>query len=141
MILTITKEDVITKHWSEGDTRKKSPLSEVSRAMARRLERTKFGQKALAQPGGIGLLKQKPTPRVYAGLALVALSFLTGLPALVFLSYLSIKMSKSFIIAVGGPVVVVLAHVMFGVGVYLAGRNYATETLLWATKRFLEKYV
>ncbi len=109
--------------------------------MARRLERTKFGQRALAQPDGIGLLKQKLTPRVYVGLALVALSFLPGLPALAFLSYLSIKMSKPFIIAVVGPVVVVLAHVMFGVGVYLAGRNYAKEVLLWATKRFLEKYV
>jgi len=108
--------------------------------MARRLERTKFGQKALAQPDGIGLLKQKPTPRVYTGLALVALSFLTGLPALAFLSYLSIKTGKPFLIAVGGPVVVVSAHVMFGGGVYLAGRNYVTEVLLWATKRFLEKY-
>jgi len=108
--------------------------------MARRLERTKFGQKALAQSGEIGLLKQKLTPRVYAGLALVVLSFLPGLPGLAFLSYLSIKLSKPFIIAVGGPVVVVLAHVMFGVGVYLAGRNYATEALLWVTKRFLKKY-
>ena len=111
------------------------------RSIARKLDRTKFGQKALAQTEGLGFLKQKPTPRVYAGLTLVALSYLTGLPALAFLSYLSIKMSKSFIIAFGGPVVVVLAHVMFGVGVYLAGRNYATETLLWAIKRFLEKYV
>jgi hypothetical protein len=31
-------------------------------------------------------------------------------------------------------------HIMFGVGVYLAGRNYAMEALLWATRRFLEKY-
>jgi hypothetical protein len=29
---------------------------------------------------------------------------------------------------------------MFGVGVYLAGNNYALEMLHWATKRFLHKY-
>ncbi len=113
------------------------PLS----SMARRLARTKFGQKALSQPDGPGILKQKPSTRVYAGLALMALSYLTGLPALAFLSYLSVKMSKPIIIAVGGPVVFGLVHIMFAAGVYLAGKNYAMEVLLWATKRFLEKYV
>jgi hypothetical protein len=114
---------------------KVAPLS----SMARRLARTKFGRKALTQPDGLGILKQKPTTRVYGGLALMALSF-SSLPALAFLSYLSVKMSKPMIIAVGGPVVFILVHIMFGVGVYLAGQNYAMEALLWATKRFLEKY-
>jgi hypothetical protein len=116
---------------------KVAPLS----SMARRLARTKFGQKALAQSDGLSILKQKPTTRVYGGLALMALSYLTGLLALAFLSYLSVKISKPMIIAVGGPVVFGLVHIMFGVGVYLAGQNYAMEALLWATKRFLEKYV
>ena len=87
-----------------------------------------------------GILKQKPTIRVYGGLALMALSYLIGLPALAFVSYLSVKMSKVMIIAVGGPVVFGLVHIMFGVGVYLAGQNYAVELLQWATKRFLQKY-
>jgi hypothetical protein len=115
---------------------KVAPLS----SMARRLARTKFGQKALTQPDELGILKQKLTTRVYGGLALMALSYLTGLPALAFLSYLSVKMSKPMIIAVGGPIVFGLVHIMFGVGVYLAGQNYAMEALLWATKRFLAKY-
>jgi hypothetical protein len=115
---------------------KVAPLGSV----ARRLARTKFGQKALTQPDGLGILKQKPTIRVYGGLALMALSYLTGLPALAFVSYLSVKMSKVMIIAVGGPVVFGLVHIMFGVGVYLAGQNYAIQALLWATRRFLEKY-
>jgi len=115
---------------------KVAPLS----SMARRLARTKFGQKAMTQPDGLGILKQRPTRRVYGGLALMALSYLTGLPALAVLSYLSVKMSKPMIIAVGGPVVFAFVHIMFGVGVYLAGKNYAMDALLWATKRFLEKY-
>jgi len=49
-------------------------------------------------------------------------------------------MSKPIIIVVGGPVVFILVHIMFGLGVYLAGQNYAVEFLHWATKRFLEKY-
>ncbi len=51
----------------------------------------------------------------------MALSYLAGLPTLAFLSYLSVKMSKAIIIAVGGPAVFGLGHIMFGVGVYLAG--------------------
>lgn len=109
-------------------------------SIALRLARTKFGQKALTLPDGPGILRPKPTTRVYGGLALMALSYLTGLPALAFLSYLSVKMSKPTIIAFGGPVILGLVHIMFGMGVYLAGKNYAIEALLWAAKKFLKKY-
>ena len=114
-----------------------APLS----SMARRLARTRLGQKALTHPDGPGILKQKPTTRVYCGLALIALSYLTGLPVLGFLSYLSMEMSRPMIIVIGGPVVLVLVHIMFGVGVYLAGQNYAREALLRVTRRFLERYI
>ncbi len=110
------------------------------RSFARRLARTRFGQKSLAQADGLSVLKQQPGTRVCVGLGLMALSFLTGLPALAFLSYLSVKLSKPMTIAVGGPVVILLVHIMFGVGVYMAGQNYAVTVLHWATKRFLQKY-
>ena len=110
------------------------------RSFARKLAQTKFGQKSLTKPDGLSILKQKPDTRVYVGLVLTAMSFLIGLPALAFLSYLSVKLSKPMTIAVGGPVVFLLVHIMFGVGVYLAGKNYALEVLHLATKRFLQKY-
>ena len=110
------------------------------RSLARKLAQTKFGQKSLSNPDGLSLLKQQPGKRVYFGLALIAMSFLLGLPALAFLSYLSVKLSKPMTIAVGGPAVIILVHIMFGVGVYLAGQNYASEVLQCATKRFLQKY-
>ncbi len=109
--------------------------------LARRLARTKFGQKALSQPeNGLSILKQKPGKRVYIGLALMTISCLTGLPALAFLSYLSVKVNMLMIIAAGAPVVVLLVHIVFGLGVYLAGQNYVVEVLHWATRRFLQKY-
>jgi len=108
--------------------------------MARRLARTRFGQRALARPDGLRILERKPTIRVYGGLALMAISVLTGLPSLALLSYLSVRMSDPKIIAIGGPVSFAAVHIMFGAGVYLAGQNYASETLLWATQRFLQKH-
>lgn len=110
------------------------------RSFARRLAQTGFGQKSLTQPDGLSVFKQKPGTRVYVGLVLMGLSFLISLPALAFLSYLSVKLSRPMTIAVGGPVVILLVHIMFGLGVYLAGQNYAVTVLQWATKQFLQKY-
>ena len=110
------------------------------RSFARRLAQTKFGQKSLTKSDGLPVLKQQPDRRVCVGLVLMAISYLISLPALAFLGYLSVKLSKPMAIAVGGPVVFLLVHIMFGVGVYLAGQNYAVELLQWATKRFLQKY-
>ena len=111
----------------------------ILRSFARKLEQTKFGQKSLIKPDGLPILKQQPGARVYVGLVLLVMSFIS-FPALAFLTYLSVKLTKPIIIAVGGPVVFILVHIMFGVGVYLAGNNYALEILHWATKRFLQKY-
>ena len=111
------------------------------RSFARWIDQTKFGQISLTKPDGLSILKQQPGTRVYVGLVAMAMSYLIGFPTLAFLSYLSFKLSKPMIIAVGGPVVLLLVHIMFGVGVYLAGKNYAVEVLQWATKRFLQKYV
>ena len=109
------------------------------RSFARSLEQTKFGKKSLAKPDGLSILKQQPGMRVYVGLILMAMSCLISLPALAFLSYLAVKLSQPRTIAIGG-VVLLLVHVIFGVGVYLAGQNYAVEVLQLATKRFLQKY-
>ena len=110
------------------------------RFLARKLAQTKFGQTSLTKPDGLSILKPQPSTRVYVGLVLMVMSFLIGLPALAFLSYLSVKLSKPMTIAVGGPVVILFVHILFGVGVYLAGHNYASKVLQWATKRFLQKF-
>jgi hypothetical protein len=106
----------------------------------RRLAKTKFGQKSLTEPDELSIFKEKPDTRVYVGLILIVMSFLIGLPSLALLGYLSVKLSKPMTIAIGGPVVILLGYVMFGLGVYLTGKNYAAKMLKWATKRFLEKY-
>ena len=108
--------------------------------MARKIILTSFGQKALARPDGLSILKQKPTKRVYLGLFLIMMSYILGLTALAYLSYVAITMGKPLIIAVCGIFGFLFVHILFGVGIYLAGQNYASSVLLWATKRFLQKY-
>lgn len=110
------------------------------RSFASWLAQTKFGQRSLTKPDGLSILKQQPRMRVCVGLVLLAVSCLISLPALAFLGYLSIISNKPMIIVVGGPVIFLLVHIMFGMGVYLAGQNYAVEVLHWVTRRFLQKY-
>ena len=110
------------------------------KSFAHRLAQTRFGQNSLAKPDKLSLFKQNPGLKFYIGLVLIALSFLISLPALAFLSYLSVELSKPLIIAVGGPAVFLFVHIMFAAGVYLSGKNYAAEILQHVTKRFLQKF-
>ena len=110
------------------------------RALAKRISQTKLGQTALKQPGGLDFLKQKPTPRLYMGLALILASYLIGLPALAICGYLSVSWEEPWIAVIGAPVVFIVVHLIFILGAFLAGGNYAKNTFLWALKNFLLKF-
>ncbi len=108
--------------------------------LAKRLSQSKLGQRALAQPEGLGFLKQKPTPRFYIGVSLVLFSYFISLPALALCGYLSIRWEEPWL-AVGGVIAVfIVVHLIFILGAFLAGGNYAVNTFLWAFKHFLLKF-
>lgn len=100
---------------------------------------SRFGVKALASPDELSLTRQRPTPRFYFGLVLVGISLITAVPSLAVCGYLAMHLERPMILVIGGPVIVALVHVVFGLGVWLAGGNYAKAALLCAAKRFLVK--
>jgi hypothetical protein len=112
----------------------------VLQNLANRTRQTKLGQRALAQPDGLVFLKEKPAPRFYAGLALMVLSYLVSLPALALCGYLAARLAEPWIALAGVPAVFIAVHLLFVLGAYLAGSNYARNAFLWATKRFVQKY-
>jgi len=112
----------------------------VLNAIADKIAKTKFGQKSLKRREALLIFAPKPGLRVYAGLVLLIISFFAGIPAIALLSFLSLKLREPFIVAAGVPIVFILVHIMFGLGIYLAGRNYGNEILVWITKKFIEKY-
>ena len=107
------------------------------RPFASKLARTKFGKKALEQPDDPAFLKRKPTPRVWTGLVCIALGYISVLPGLAFLSWLAVETEKALYIAVGGPVYYILTHIIFYIGLYLAGKGYIKEAVLWVAKKFI----
>ena len=108
--------------------------------LAKRISQTKLGQKALAQPDGWGFIKEKPSPRFYSGLALIVFSFLLSLPALAFCGYLATRWKDPWIAVIGVPAIFIAVHLIFALGAWLAGSNYAVSAFLLFTKIFLLKY-
>jgi hypothetical protein len=108
-------------------------------SIALKIAKTKLGQKSLIKPEQIFVFHEKPGPRVYFGLILFVMSF-TSMPTIALLSFLSLKLKEPLIVAIGAPAVIILVHIIFGLGVYLAEKkSYAKDFLLSITKRFLEK--
>ena len=108
--------------------------------LADRLGQSRLGQRALDQPDGWGFLKEKPTPRFYVGLALLLFSHLIILPTFALIGYWSVSEEEPWIALIGVPAVFIAVHLIFILGAYLAGGNYAQNTFLWAYKLFLLKF-
>lgn len=108
-------------------------------ALSQRISRSKLGQKALAQPEGWEFLKEKPTPRFYLGLVLIIFSCLVSLPALGYCGYLAASWENAWIAVIGVPAIFIAVHLIFVLGAWLAGGNYAAGAFLFAIKLFLKK--
>ncbi len=64
-----------------------------------------------------------------AGLFLILFSYVIGWPAVGALGLVSFSTGNPLILAVGGPLMYGLSHVMFLIGMYYAGKDYATACL------------
>ena len=105
-----------------------------------RLSRARFVREAMAEKTTLSSLRVKPTPRVWTGLGLIGLSYVIGWPAVGLLALIAFYMREPLIVAIGGPIVYGLSHLVFMAGFYLAGSRYASIFLRWATWRAMEKW-
>lgn len=71
------------------------------------------------------------SPRRMAGVALLGASFVLGWPAVALAGVLAARWEQPLVVAVGGPVLLGIAHLMFTAGAYLAG----ADRLLAAVRR------
>ncbi len=104
-----------------------------------RVARVRFVREARESNADLSELRIKPTPRVWAGLGLVGFSYLIGWPAVGLLALISYRMREPLIVAVGGPVIYGLSHLVFMAGSWLAGSRYAVILFRWAARRVIEK--
>ena len=62
-----------------------------------------------------------------------------GLPAVGLIAALSIYRHEPMLIIIGGPILLIIAHLVFLAGMYLAGKKYVMVFFRWATRATLEK--
>ena len=94
---------------------------------------------ALAREADFSVFKTRPSPKVWSGLALIALTTLGGLPSIGLCLYLSEQWHKPLISLIGVPALLVAIHAVFALGAWLSGGNYAPELVRYAARRWIYK--
>ena len=117
----------------------------LGRRLVVRLARTRFVRTAMeGEAADLGALREKPSPAVIVGVALIGFSYIIGWPAVALLTILAAHFRNAAIVVVGGPLTYALSHVVFMVGAYCAGNRYAPILLRCAARavvrKLLERY-
>lgn len=107
----------------------------------KRIAATRYVRSAIEDKADLSAFKKNPSVRIVLGISAIAFSFIIGLPAVGALATLSIYLKKPLIVVVGGPLIYALSHLVFLLGMYLAGADYTRIFLRWATRVTVEKLV
>lgn len=90
------------------------------RSIARRMAATKYIRETLEHPADLSVFRERPTPRLIAGLIVIALSYLLGWPAVAALSILAAWLQEPMIAVIGCPTTYGFSYVVFLAGAWLA---------------------
>jgi len=107
----------------------------------RKLARTAFVMDAVADQADLSAFREHPRPRTIAGLCIIGLSYIIGWPAVSAFGYLAVRLENPLILAVGGPLIYGLSHVVFILGAYVAGTQYTRVFLRWAARMAVERFL
>ena len=104
-----------------------------------RISRTAYVQSAIADKADLSVFKAKPSLRTALGILALGISYVIAWPAIAVLGYIAISMDKAWLIAIGGPLLYGFSHLVFLLGMYLAGFDYSKVFLRWAIRVVVEK--
>ena len=113
--------------------------NQVIKQSIQKIAATSFVRSAIEDQADLSAFKEKPSPKVFAGLLAIIVSYIIGWPAVAALGVLSIKLHEPWLVVVGGPVTYGLSHLVFLLGMYLCGAVYSLIFLRWLTRISLEK--
>lgn len=112
---------------------------DLVKAVARRLARTDYARRAIAEGADLSRFREPLTARIVIGLGVIALSYILGWPAVAFFGILAMWLKEPLVAVIGGPLIYGFSHILFWVGVYIAGAEHTKALFMWATRRGLEK--
>jgi hypothetical protein len=111
----------------------------ILKKLANGIAKTKFASRAINDGADLGVFKEKPTVQNILGIFLMCCSYIIGWPAVGLIGALSIYWHEPLLIIIGGPLLIIIAHLVFLAGMYLAGGKYVMVFIRWATRVTLEK--
>jgi hypothetical protein len=100
------------------------------RKIAATLARTKYIRKILENPTDLQEFRERPTPRLIAGLVLMGFSYIMGWPAVAAFGILAAWFNEPLIALIGGPTTYGLSCVVFLVGAWLARAPHYMDVLM-----------
>ncbi|RJR48891.1 MAG: hypothetical protein C4576_07590 [Desulfobacteraceae bacterium] len=104
-----------------------------------RLAQTSYVRKAIEERADLSAFQERPSLRVLLGVFSIGFSYVIGWPAISALGALAIYVEKPLLVAIGGPLLYGLSHLVFMLGMYLSGAKYSKIFLRWATRVAMER--
>lgn len=99
-----------------------------------KLIRISFIKRALIEKADLSAFRKRPSVRVVAGVTAIGFSYAIGWPLITLLGVFSIYFERPAIVLIGGPAAYILSHLVFLLGMYLAGARYSWIFLRWLTR-------
>ena len=104
-----------------------------------RIAETHYVRSAIRDKADLSAFKKKPSFRELLGVSAIGISYIICWPAISGLGALSVYLKQPLLIAIGGPLLYALSHLVFLAGMYLAGAEYSKIFLRWAMRVAIEK--
>ncbi|MFH1981163.1 MAG: hypothetical protein ABIL58_04925 [Pseudomonadota bacterium] len=95
-------------------------------------------REAIADGADLSAFKARPSLRILLGVFLIAFSYVIGWPLVGGLGTLAVVLKQPLIAVIGGPLAYGLSHLVFLLGMFLAGAKYSRIFLRWATRVAVE---
>ena len=111
------------------------------RKIAERLAKTNYVREVLDDPAVTSLkdVRIQYSSRLIVGLILIGFSYIIGWPAVAAFGILAVYFKEPLIVVIGGPTIYGISHVVFLVGVWLAGAQHVRLLMRHATKAIFKK--
>lgn len=116
-------------------------MNQMATNILRRIAKTDFVRRAIEERADLSAFKERPTGRIIFGISAMGFSYIIGWPAVSLLGAISIYLNKPLIVIIGGPLTYGLSHLVFILGMYLAGAKYTRIFMRWAARVTIEKFL
>jgi ABC-type microcin C transport system permease subunit YejB len=101
--------------------------------------RKEFCKTAINEHADLSIFKEKLTASVIAGLILIIISYLIGIPAVFIIGGIAAWLKNPAFGVIGIPLIYGFSWLLLMLGLYLAGPKYGKAFNRWAVRVILEK--